>query len=465
MVSRANPLVSQDRSNPLANQETAKRILQTMFFIKNQDNKLVQSLLEKNQGWAETPEIMVWSILAGNVETANLLLQRGLSLEHPPVAVSPGYTQNPDVDSLLNNYKQTPYIIIAAIAGQIRILEFLVSNGRKITETGHIGYSKNKLNAVLGNVLSAAVYHDKIEVVNWLFRSFTSAEIGLESALSEEKSKGAKGSLNKEYFGFTPFLLAAQRCSLEILTVLVQNGADIKAIDWQRNTALHIAVKRNDPLIVEFLCKIPGFDLMATNQVGQTAFSLAKEKNLQQIDQILSTYIPDSSQQSAEELMDLLTKEEDKKAKKKQKKTRTQKVVIKEEIVEPPKEEKKKALKVVSLKDVAPPVKAKPQAEAPKLEESKVIEPVKGQKPTKAQPTQEEKKIVKPVEKPAEKSVEKSAEEVEVLQVLDKDAEIEKLRSKLDLYTGKADYSKLSQSEIQDLRSQLTQTLAKISNQ
>eukprot|EP00358_Blepharisma_japonicum_P006624 CAMPEP_0202941764 /NCGR_PEP_ID=MMETSP1395-20130829/1903_1 /ASSEMBLY_ACC=CAM_ASM_000871 /TAXON_ID=5961 /ORGANISM="Blepharisma japonicum, Strain Stock R1072" /LENGTH=370 /DNA_ID=CAMNT_0049637305 /DNA_START=323 /DNA_END=1435 /DNA_ORIENTATION=- len=369
---------------------------------------------------------------------------------------------------------------MAAIAGQTQILELLIQSGRKVSETGHIGYSKNKLNSVSGNVLTAAIFHEKINVVRWLFSNFSADELGLETVIAEEKAKGTKGGLNKEYFGFTPLLLAAARSGVDIITELVSHGANTNAVDWQKNTALHLAVKRNDPEVAEYFCKIPNFDLNARNQLGQTALSLAKEKNFELVDKVLSNYVQDSSQQMADELFNLLSKEEDKKNKKKQKKKK-KKVDEAKEVkepsvdVKPEPEEKKKSLKILKLSEIPPP----PPKPAVKVEESKVAEiSEKENKPEKKEEKKVEKKETETNKKQSEPKPKEAPKEVEVkaerkeeakvsppqTEIVDKDAEIARLNYRISLLTGKGDYTKLTPNEIEDLKSQLTQALAQISN-
>jgi len=65
------------------------------------------------------------------------------------------------------------------------------------------------------------------------------------------------------------------------------------------NNALHIATSMDRGDIVKLLLDTPGIDVYYRNKKGQNALTIAKEKGLAEIDQILSNNIDDSSQKIA----------------------------------------------------------------------------------------------------------------------------------------------------------------------
>lgn len=378
MVSRGNI--------PAASQMTQKKFLQSMFFIPNSEANLVQSLLEKlPERYNDYPEYLVWAIVANNKALVEYLLDDHASLDHPPSSVTSGAAGNPEAEQLLQNYRKTPYIVLAACRGSAEIVELLLARGRSLSESGHVGYSRLKNNSVITNVLGAAVFHSKSELVERLLAKHSKAALGLELMVSEEKAIGSRGGVVKEYFGSTPLILATYRASSEMLELLLKQKANMKAVDHSGNTALHVAVSQNRIDAVQVLLNYK-VDVYARNAKGQTALTIAREKGFVEAEKILSERIDDSSQKIAEELINSLLNEESRKTTKKSKK-------------------KSKPAQPTQQAPIQPTPKAKEVQPEPKVEEVKQLTLV-----TLPPPKPEtEKKEVKPKEepKPEEKKPEK----------------------------------------------------------
>ena len=467
------------RQNSSSRGLTSQRLLQSLFFL-NRDPKFIIELLKKTQNkWYEYPEGLVWCILSGNLEVTQYLLENKVSLDYPPASVSEGFTNNSFVDGFLKNYKPTPYITMAAVAGQVNMLEFLLTQGRSLHETGHIGYSKFKQNSVIGNVLCAAIMNERTEVVTWLLDNFS--EVGKDYRVQEEKAKGGRGGLNKEYSGCTPLLLAAHCANLEIIQHLLNSGFDLKALDWQKNNILHIAVKLNRLELVEILVNTE-VEVYARNQLGQTPISLARDRNLVSIEEFLSQKLQDPSQQAAEELINSLMQEETPQPKKaepspKEVKKPLTMVVLKPESflkrpIEKPKDEPKP--KDSKPKEEPKPKDSKPKDE-PKPKGSKPKEPPKPKKQPKEETKQpqEEPKPEMPVGLPQQpkkkrKKRKKTLETPEAQlsnlqnQLAQKDREIAFLKTHINLLNGSGDYSKLTTDEREELKTKLKLALLRI---
>ena len=67
-----------------------------------------------------------------------------------------------------SDYRKSPFIIQAACAGNIIVFKYLIDAGCKYTELGHICLSKKRKNSVLSNVIGAAAYHGKNEMLKYL---------------------------------------------------------------------------------------------------------------------------------------------------------------------------------------------------------------------------------------------------------------------------------------------------------
>ena len=68
---------------------------------------------------------------------------------------------------------------------------------------------------------------------------------------------------------------AEERMTLELARIILDLGVDVNAADRRGNTALHDAVRKNFPSVVELLAA-RGADINAENQRGQTALVLAE---------------------------------------------------------------------------------------------------------------------------------------------------------------------------------------------
>ena len=86
-----------------------------------------------------------------------------LHLNNPPDYVPPTSQEDDNQD-----YRKAPYIIMAARAGNIITFNYLIDAGCKITDLGHICLSKKRKNSVLSNVIGAAAYHGKNEMLKYL---------------------------------------------------------------------------------------------------------------------------------------------------------------------------------------------------------------------------------------------------------------------------------------------------------
>ena len=66
-----------------------------------------------------------------------------------------------------------------------------------------------------------------------------------------------------------------ERLTLELTRIILELGVDVNAADRRGNTALHDAVRKDFPSVVEFLAA-RGADVNTENQRGQTPLVLAE---------------------------------------------------------------------------------------------------------------------------------------------------------------------------------------------
>jgi len=172
--------------------------------------------------------------------------------------------------SLRNEHGLTP-AIAAAMNGHLKILKILVDNGA--SRSGTLAFGKR--HSLTGsNILIAAIRGSHHETVEYLLKSGESAN--------------AKNS-KLDYYAIH---MAAKTCSARIVDMIIENGADIKAVNGGGETALHMASRINcfasnvslqeaglDPLIKNTKGKI-ALDYLKTERDNNTRYYLEKISRL-----------------------------------------------------------------------------------------------------------------------------------------------------------------------------------------
>ena len=407
--------------------ENQKRLLQTVFFMPNSDLSLLKGIIEKLPNrWNDYAEFLAWAVLANKVDVAAFLLDDGATLESPPLELSmETYGVSPETAEALRSYRRTPYLILAACRSNEEMVDLLLSRGASIRQLGYVGTSKAKLNAVISNALGAAVFHNRPNMVKWLFTKFSGEELGLELLTQEEKGVGK--SLSKEYTGCTPLLLSVHRCDTpEVAIQLLAQDAAPTAVDWQQNNALYLAASLHKTALVSYFAGLKGVAWNSRNSKGETPFSIAKDRGFADVLEVLQAQGEDTSAREAEELFLLLGREEEKGKK-----------------VKPPKKPKKPQ---------AAPVIA-PVLSVPSALPSQEPLPVPTQKPLPVLPQE-------PVPAPSQEPVPAPSQEPQEPQKPHKPAQdCSALLTLQQTLTGKTQLSALSAEELQSLHSELQAAL------
>ena len=78
---------------------------------------------------------------------------------------------------------------------------------------------------------------------------------------------------------FIPLMLAAQKNDAGVVTKLLEKGADVNKANQQGETALKIALEKNNKEIVKKLLGAKGIDVNLADKDGSTALMLAAQKN------------------------------------------------------------------------------------------------------------------------------------------------------------------------------------------
>jgi ankyrin repeat protein len=237
-------------------------------------------------------------------------------LESPPDRVPPTSSEKMNTD-----YRKSPYIIQAAVAGNIPIFKMLSEAGCKITDIGHICLSKKRKNSVISTVVGAAAFSGKNELLKYLLANQNLKGYIEHTCTEQQDIKPIKaGPLTHEYHGYTPLQLAivSPYSDMETVQLLLQSKANTKVLERDTgNNLIHLAAlycTNND--IFNYVVKNVNLDLFARNKQGETLASIVKQGNDKErhssVEQLLSS--KDKSKQEADLLLKELLEAEEKEA-------------------------------------------------------------------------------------------------------------------------------------------------------
>ena len=108
----------------------------------------------------------------------------------------------------------------------------------------------------------------------------------VKDLLSEERNFYRAKVDARTYYNDTALIYASENGHIEIVEVLLDNGADVNAYNNYGNTALMMASENGHIEIVEMLLK-KGADLDAKNNDGETALKTASEKGHEEVVEML----------------------------------------------------------------------------------------------------------------------------------------------------------------------------------
>jgi len=125
-------------------------------------------------------------------------------LTTPPNKVPPLSTDT----SCHVNYRQAPFVIQAACAGDVACMKALVAAGCSLTDVGHICLSKRRQNSVASNVIGAAAYHGHEEMLQYLIGKVDGGMIDVKAIETADRIPTKSGPFKSELHDYTPLQLA-----------------------------------------------------------------------------------------------------------------------------------------------------------------------------------------------------------------------------------------------------------------
>ena len=208
---------------------------------------------------------------------------------------------------------ECPLIIQGAIGGDVELFKYLVDKGFfDYQSVGHIALSKKQKNSVITNVIGAAAYYGREEMLKYLLKNYD-RKLDVNIKASEKKGKKKHSTLIREYTGFNPLFLAiagdiSQDKSIAIMKILDEAKININDLDFRDNNILHIASRFSKLNVVKNIMEDLELDSLAkeTNKDGQTPYSIAESVDNKAICDYLRNNTEKNDQQIEDELKELI---------------------------------------------------------------------------------------------------------------------------------------------------------------
>ncbi|CDW79057.1 ankyrin repeat domain-containing [Stylonychia lemnae] len=302
-------------SNPVAT-------IRNMTGLGNKD--LIAGMIDKVNMLVDGGELIQAAVSFNQPKMLEYYIEKGAKVDMPPETVGKLYTDT----SKHQEYRKAPFIIQAAAIASWDVFNILLKKGCKITEQGYIGLSKKRKNQVISNVIGAAAYNGRAEILKNLVGKHHSGLLFVDHPSTEKLDFTQKGTLTKEFTGYTPLMLAVAGGgqNLECVKLLIQAKADTGILDPLGNTILHIAASYQNNEVLEYLLKnSQTMNVFERNQKGETPLSIVQERKddkAQKAMRLLEEYAQwygDQTKEKTDQLLNDLLEEENKEKQKKAK--------------------------------------------------------------------------------------------------------------------------------------------------
>ena len=203
----------------------------------------------------------------GDVETARVLVEQGAD----PNAAEAGYTA----------------LHAAVLRGQVELAEALLDHGADLNAVIEHGTAGRRFSAdysirrqLIGtDAFWLAAKYGEVEILRRLVERGADPLVVRSNMTALQVAMGNSGSgleNRRDRIGNEPPDQAdEEQRTLELARILIDLGVDVNATSRRGDTALHDAVRKSYPSVIEFLVA-NGADINGANQRGQTPLALAE---------------------------------------------------------------------------------------------------------------------------------------------------------------------------------------------
>ncbi|TKZ36171.1 ankyrin repeat domain-containing protein [Brachyspira catarrhinii] len=211
--------------------------------VKNKNLNMIKILLNNNFDLKREPSILSYAIENGDENIIKYLVEKGSDVDYTSInGMSVLY------DAVLN---LNP-----------KLVEYFLEKGASIEKAGETDVYGNIITAAAGSKFNNS--NDKFPVdLEALEKSAENSAKIMETIIS----KADKNLINDYLDGKTPLIIAVGNSYLETAKILIENGANVNAVDFEGWSALSYAVNNGDIEIAKLLlsndAKIKGELLLA----------------------------------------------------------------------------------------------------------------------------------------------------------------------------------------------------------
>ena len=212
--------------------------------VKNKNLNMIKILLNNNFDLKREPSILSYAIENGDENIIKYLVEKGSDVDYTSIN---GMSVLYDAVLILNP----------------KLVEYLLEKGASIENAGETDIYGNIITAAAGSKFNNS--NDKFPVdLEALEKSAENSAKIMETIIS----KADKNSINFTLIdNKTPLIIAVGNSYLETAKILIENGADVNAVDFEGWSALSYAVNNGDIEIAKLLLtnksKIKGELLLA----------------------------------------------------------------------------------------------------------------------------------------------------------------------------------------------------------
>jgi len=171
----------------------------------------------------------------------------------------------PSDPNMHNIYREAPFIIQAACAGEVEIVKMLVKAGCSLQDVGHICLSKRRQNSVASNVIGAAAYHGHSKVLDFCLQKLDNSFVDVKAIEHADRTPSKGGPFKPELQDFTPLQLALVTSNqrLEVVKLLFGNEANHNVREAvTNNNILHLAARYStNEQVLEYVVKNAKLDI------------------------------------------------------------------------------------------------------------------------------------------------------------------------------------------------------------
>lgn len=196
-----------------------------------------------------------------------------------------------DLD-ISEKYRQAPYIIQAACAGDLQSIQHLVERGNcSLDAVGHICISKRRMNSVGSNLIGAAAYYGHARALKYFIKKLDPTSVDIKALETADRTQAKGVPFKPEYGQFTPLQLCivSPHVNLDCVKTLFAADANHEVREREtNNNIIHLAAKYCSNLeVLEYVVKNAKVDIFERNKAGENALTICQEFNTAEAAQII----------------------------------------------------------------------------------------------------------------------------------------------------------------------------------